>query len=98
MDIFSTFAGGIPMTMELELYRTALILAGAVNLLIAVALLHNNIYFRIYDIWPYSLLTLSGVVVFSFIFYSLVEYGNVIDAATNATEDASKGKKVKMVR
>jgi hypothetical protein len=267
MDIFSTFAGEIPMTMELELYRTALILAGAVNLLIAVALLHNNIYFRIYDvyhrsrtfvalnytifgigfllhayfcwritwpeaasaltvsyfhsggvlfgwshislmspdylskkrmvcdlailaigvttywtilsdwtfaiffihasyiaftfyhtyfqvrrnikempadeqapywwtaeakrtvlgfhhsfvigchlivlfglgsiaitasfphdIWPYSLLTLSGVVVFSFIFYSLVEYGNVIDAATNATEDASKGKKVKMVR
>lgn len=54
MDIFSTFAGEIPMTMELELYRTALILAGAVNLLIAVALLHNNIYFRIYDIYHRS--------------------------------------------
>ena len=45
-----------------------------------------------HDIWPYTLLTLTGIVVFCFIFYSLVEYGNVIDAATNATEDASKGK------
>ena len=45
-----------------------------------------------HDIWPYMLLTLTGIVVFCFIFYSLVEYGNVIDAATNATEDASKGK------
>ena len=31
---------------------------------------------------------LAGIAVFCFIFYSLVEYGNVIDAATNATEDA----------
>ena len=37
--------------MELELYRTALIIAGAVNLLIAVALLHNNVYFRVYDVY-----------------------------------------------
>ena len=37
--------------MELELYRTALILAGAVNLLIAVALLHNNVFFRVYDVY-----------------------------------------------
>ena len=44
------------------------------------------------DVWPYTVLMLSGIVVFCFIFYSLVEYGNVIDAATNATEDASKGK------
>ena len=43
-----------------------------------------------HDILPYTLLSLSGIVVFCFIFYSLVEYGNVIDAATNATEDASK--------
>ena len=46
-----------------------------------------------HDIWPYTLLTLSGVLVFCFIFYSLMEYGNVIEAATNATEDASKGKR-----
>ena len=42
------------------------------------------------DIWPYTVLMVSGIVVFCFIFYSLVEYGRVIDAATNATEDASK--------
>jgi len=43
-----------------------------------------------YDIWPYILLMLAGIAVFCFIFYSLVEYGNIIDAATNATEDAVK--------
>lgn len=45
-----------------------------------------------YDIWPYILLMLAGIAVFCFIFYSLVEYGNIIDAATNATEDAVKFK------
>lgn len=49
-----------------------------------------------HDIWPYTLLELAGIAVFCQIFYSLVEYGNVIDAATNATEDAVyKGKNVK---
>ncbi len=38
-------------------------------------------------IWPYIVLSLSGIVVFSYIFYSIVEYGNVIDSATNAAED-----------
>lgn len=42
-----------------------------------------------HDIWPYILLMLAGIAVFCFIFYSLVEYGNVIDAGTNAIEDAS---------
>lgn len=45
-----------------------------------------------HEIWPYIFLTAAGIVVFCYIFYALVEYGNVIDAATNATEDASKGK------
>ena len=40
--------------MELELYHLMLMLAGAVNLLIAVALLHNNVYFRIYDVYHRS--------------------------------------------
>ena len=49
-----------------------------------------------HDIWPYTLLTMAGIAVFCQIFYSLVEYGNVIEAATNATEDAVyKGKNVK---
>ena len=48
------------------------------------------------DIWPYTLLMTAGIAVFCFIFYSLVEYGNVIDAGTNATEDAiDQGKKAK---
>ena len=41
-------------------------------------------------IWPYTLLTAAGIVVFSYIFYALVEYGAVIDSAAGATEDASK--------
>jgi hypothetical protein len=31
-----------------------------------------------------------GIAVYCYIFYSLSEYGNVIDAATYATEDAEK--------
>ena len=40
--------------MEFELYRTVLILGGVVNLLIALALLHNNVDFRIYDVYHRS--------------------------------------------
>jgi len=40
------------------------------------------------DIWPYTLLLILGILVFTYIFYSLTEYGNVIEAGTNATEDA----------
>ena len=39
-----------------------------------------------HEIWPYSLLTMLGIAVFCYIFYSLVEYGNVIESATYATE------------
>lgn len=31
------------------------------------------------EIWPYSLLTTAGVVVFSFIFYVLTEYGSIVE-------------------
>lgn len=41
-----------------------------------------------HDIWPYTLLLILGIIVFTYIFYSLTEYGNVIEAGTNATEDA----------
>lgn len=41
-----------------------------------------------HDIWPYTLLLILGILVFTYIFYSLTEYGNVIEAGTNATEDA----------
>lgn len=40
------------------------------------------------QITPYTLLTIMGIAVFCYIFYALTEYGNVIEAATCATEDA----------
>ena len=39
-------------------------------------------------IWPYTVLLAVGTVVFCYIFYALEDYGNIIDAATHATEDA----------
>jgi len=41
-------------------------------------------------IWPYTILLCIGMFVFIYIFYSLIEYGRVIDSATNATEDVAE--------
>ena len=38
-------------------------------------------------IWPYTLLLVAGIAVFIYIFYSLSEYGTVIESASCATED-----------
>lgn len=38
-------------------------------------------------VWPYTVLLCVGTLVFIYIFYSISEYGLVIDPATNATED-----------
>ena len=38
--------------------------------------------------WPYILLLAAAILVFTYIFYALFEYGIIIEAATNATEDA----------
>lgn len=43
-----------------------------------------------HDIWPYTVLLAMGTVVFCYIFYALEDYGNIIDAATHATEDAAE--------
>ena len=43
-----------------------------------------------HDIWPVTILTMAGIGVFCFIFYSLSEYGNVIEQASCVTEDAAK--------
>ena len=40
------------------------------------------------QVWPFTALLIMGIAVFIYIFYSLTEYGHVIEAATNATEDA----------
>ena len=37
--------------MELQLYQTVLYLAGAVNIMIAFVLLHNNYMYRNYDVY-----------------------------------------------
>lgn len=41
------------------------------------------------DVWPYTVLLCVGGLVFIYIYYSISEYGSVVDPATNATEDAS---------
>ena len=38
--------------------------------------------------WPFTVLLIVGAMVFVYIYYSINEYGLVIDSATNATEDA----------
>ena len=42
------------------------------------------------QITPYTVLMCMGIAVYCYIFYSLTEYGNVIETATWATEDAEK--------
>ena len=41
-------------------------------------------------VWPYSVLLCVGNAVFCYIYYSLDNYGAVVEAATNATEDIHK--------
>lgn len=42
------------------------------------------------ELWPYTILMALGIAVFCYIFYSITEYGNVIESATNATEDIAR--------
>lgn len=42
------------------------------------------------QITPYTALLCMGIAVYCYIFYALTEYGNVIEAATCATEDAEE--------
>lgn len=42
--------------------------------------------------WPYIILMAMGIAVFSYIYYELVNYGSVIEAGTNATEDVNATK------
>lgn len=37
--------------------------------------------------WPYTVLMTLGIAVFCYIYYGLTNYGSVIEAGTNATED-----------
>lgn len=39
------------------------------------------------SVWPYTVLLIAGMAVFIYIFYSLTEYGSVIDSATDVAED-----------
>ena len=40
--------------MELQLYYTVLYLAGAINIMIALVLIHNNVYYADYDVYRRS--------------------------------------------
>ena len=40
-----------------------------------------------HDIMPFTALMAAGICVFCFLFYSVAEYGNAIESATNAAED-----------
>ena len=44
--------------------------------------------------WPYTMLLVAAIVVFTYIFYAIFEYGAIIEAGTNATEDAEDGRYV----
>jgi hypothetical protein len=48
-------------------------------------------------VWPFTLLLVAGICVFIYIFYSLTEYGNVIESGACATEDAATGNKSKRI-
>jgi uncharacterized membrane protein len=39
--------------------------------------------------WPYIILMTLGIAVFCYIYYGLTNYGTVIEAGTNATEDVN---------
>ena len=41
-------------------------------------------------VWPYTVLLCLGGMLFAYIFYSVSEYGSVVDHATNASEDIAK--------
>ena len=41
-------------------------------------------------VWPYTVLLSVGIIVFVYIFFSINDYGVVIDSATNATEDVEE--------
>ena len=41
-------------------------------------------------VWPYTVLLSVGILVFVYIFFSLNDFGNFIDSATNATEDVER--------
>lgn len=43
--------------------------------------------------WPYIILMALGIAVFCYIYYGLTNYGTVIEAGTNATEDVAEGKR-----
>ena len=40
--------------------------------------------------WPYIVLMALGIAVFCYIYYALTNYGSVIEAGTNATEDVAE--------
>ncbi len=59
-----------------------IILFGLGSVLITASFPHQQ--------WPYTLLLGLGICVFCYIFYGLSDYGSVIEAGTNVTEDVNR--------
>lgn len=59
-----------------------LIIGFGIGSIVFTALIPNSV-------WPYTLLLTVGIAVFIYIFYSLSEYGTVIDSASSATEEVA---------
>ena len=82
--------GSVAQFVHWMLLSCHLIIGFGIGSIVFTALLPNAI-------WPYTLLLSVGLAVFIYIFYSLTEYGAVIDSATNATEDLAE-KEIKSTR
>lgn len=75
--------GSVAQFTRWMLMACHLIIGFGIGSILFTALLPNAI-------WPYTVLISVGIAVFIYIFYSLTEYGAVIDSATNATEDLAE--------
>lgn len=89
------------MYRDYAVYRRSRLLTALTFLIFAVGfLLHYHLEWRTSwpeaasalstQQWPYTVLLTLGIAVFCYIFYGLADYGSVIDAGTNVTEDINQ--------
>jgi len=74
--------GSVAIFVKWMIRSCYLIIAFGLGSIVMTALLPTAI-------WPYTLLLCIGNIVFIYIYYSITQYGTVIDDATNATEDVA---------
>ena len=74
--------GTIEQFVRWMLLSCHLIIVFGIGSIVVTACLPNAV-------WPYTLLMAIGILVFVYIFFSINDYGYVIDSTTNATEDVA---------